>query len=154
MFIKIENIFFIITNKMAHQYCVAFPYSVFYFLKSRDENFKSTDIYQFIKEYHPAGILMNKDTVDRRTIFGDLIPNIIFTKNEIFVRFCFNDTHIQKIKDLDKFGKETCERFFKGTVDEFEVVKEDESIDIITGQRLLTLKDFMSLLPFPNTFVY
>lgn len=45
-------------------------------------------------------------------------------------------------------------RFFKGSVDEFEVVKEDESIDIITGQRLETFNTFMRLLPFNNIFVY
>jgi hypothetical protein len=140
-------------EKMYH-YIIIFPLSVFEFLKSRDENFKPIDIFQFMKEYHPAGILMNKDTLERRTIFGDLIPNIIFTQNEVLVRFCFDNNDLQKIKDLDKFGQETCERFFKGTVDEFEVVKEDESIDIITGQRLETFNTFMSLSPFNNMFVY
>lgn len=128
---------------MTTQYCIVFPNSIFHFLKSRDEKFEPSDIYQFMKEHHPAKILMNKDTEERRTIFGDLIPNIVFTPNEVFVRFCFSQEDFQKIKELDRFGQETCERFFKGTVDEFEVVKEDESIDIITGQRLTSFENFM-----------
>jgi hypothetical protein len=139
---------------MIYHYTIIFPYSVFHFLKSRDEEFEPIGIYQFMKKYHPAGILMNKDSVERRTIFGDLIPNIIFTQNEIFVRFCFDNNDLQKIKDLDKFGQETCDRLFKGTVDEFEVVKEDESIDIITGQRLTSVKNFMCTLAFSWNSVY
>jgi hypothetical protein len=139
---------------MTTHYCIIFPNSIFHFLKSKDEKFKPSDIYQFMKEHHPAGILMNKDTEERRTMFGNLIPNIIFYNNEVFVRFCFNNEDVQKIKELDRFGQETCERFFKGTVDEFEVVKEDESIDIITGQRLTSFGNFMSTLAFSSHSVF
>jgi hypothetical protein len=41
-----------------------FPNWIFNFLKSRDENFEPDDIYDFMKKYHLAGILMNKDTYE------------------------------------------------------------------------------------------